>query len=237
MGYQPKSPPSILKSANCPSHPFLGNSHLYIGFSWNPLKIGFFSEPPLTPSHLLKVTKFLVKISQFKFLVMTKKNSFVYKLFLLLNISDFSLVCLLCKICTTPPPPYPPPRKKSHPSFQQPPSKNWDPVKPSPLPFLKIWSEAYPCSRKGGVHTMHLGLDPCPFSRLTKLCSPYWYQASKSRYIIPFWIIKFFWKQKNKNCVKIILFCVCIIVLRSCNLVCVAIEYCESTFKVRSFEM
>ena len=58
-----------------------------------PIKIGFFSEPPikffiLNPSHLLKVTKFLVKISQFKFLVMTEKNIFVYKLFLL-NISDF----------------------------------------------------------------------------------------------------------------------------------------------------
>ena len=44
-----------------------------------PKKIGFFSELPyqnfssLTPSHLLKVTKFLVKISQFKFLVMTDK--------------------------------------------------------------------------------------------------------------------------------------------------------------------
>ena len=42
------------------------------------------------PSHLLKVTKFLVEISLFKFLGMTKKNIFVYKLFLL-NISDFSL--------------------------------------------------------------------------------------------------------------------------------------------------
>ena len=42
----------------------------------------------LTTSYLLKVTKFLVKISQFEFLVMTGKNIFVYKLFLLLNISD-----------------------------------------------------------------------------------------------------------------------------------------------------
>ena len=32
-------------------------------------------------SHVLKVTKFLVKISQFKFLVMAEKNIFVYKLF------------------------------------------------------------------------------------------------------------------------------------------------------------
>ena len=34
-----------------------------------------------TCSHLLKVTKFLVKISQFKLLVVTEKNIFVYKCF------------------------------------------------------------------------------------------------------------------------------------------------------------
>ena len=45
----------------------------------------------LNPTYLLKVTKFLVKISQFEFLVMRKKNIFVYQLFLLLNIPDFSL--------------------------------------------------------------------------------------------------------------------------------------------------
>ena len=39
---------------------------IYIGFSW---------------THLLKVTEFLVKISQFKFLVMKDKNIFVYELF------------------------------------------------------------------------------------------------------------------------------------------------------------
>ena len=46
---------------------------------------------PLTASYLLKVTKFLVKISQFEFLVMTKKNILAYKLFLSSNISDFNL--------------------------------------------------------------------------------------------------------------------------------------------------
>ena len=35
-----------LKSANCLSPPFLGNSPLYIGFSWTPRKYEFFSEPP-----------------------------------------------------------------------------------------------------------------------------------------------------------------------------------------------
>ena len=43
------------------------------------------------PSYILKVTKFLVKISQFEFSVMTEKNIFVYKLFLSLNISDFNI--------------------------------------------------------------------------------------------------------------------------------------------------
>ena len=62
-----------------------------------PLKVRFFSEPPkycfpsLTPSYLLKVTKFLGKISQFEFLVMTEKNIFAYKFFFSLNISDFSI--------------------------------------------------------------------------------------------------------------------------------------------------
>ena len=42
------------------------------------------------PSYLLQVTKFLVKIPNFEFLVMTEKNISTYTLFLL-NISDFSL--------------------------------------------------------------------------------------------------------------------------------------------------
>ena len=57
-------------------------------FSPSPLYIMVFHEFP--PE---RVTKFLVKISQFKFLVlvMTVKKIFVCKLFLSLNISDFSL--------------------------------------------------------------------------------------------------------------------------------------------------
>ena len=39
----------------------------------------------------LKVTKFLVKLCQFKFLVNIDKSIFIYKLFSSLNISDFSL--------------------------------------------------------------------------------------------------------------------------------------------------
>ena len=62
--FLPMSPP---KSAKCPS----------------------FSS--FTPHYLLKVTKILVDISQFNFLVVTEKNVFAYKLFLSLNISDFNL--------------------------------------------------------------------------------------------------------------------------------------------------
>ena len=56
-------------------------------FFWQTVLILIF----LIPSYLLKVTKFLGKISQFEFLVMSKKNIFAYKLFLPLNISDFNL--------------------------------------------------------------------------------------------------------------------------------------------------
>ena len=67
--------------------PFLGNP-LYIGFSWTTppqkkkkIKIFQWIPPKLkffTLSHLLKVTKFLVKISQFEFLVTTEENNFAY---------------------------------------------------------------------------------------------------------------------------------------------------------------
>ena len=66
---------------------------------------------PLTASYLLKVTKFLVKISQFEFLVMTKKNILAYKLFLSSNISDFNLF-------------------SETPLFPATPFKSWGPVKP-----------------------------------------------------------------------------------------------------------
>ena len=74
---------------------------------------------------------------------MTEKNIFVYKRFLSLGISDFSLFSML-KLQPHP--------EKSHPSLsQQPPSKNWGPVKPHP--FLKIELEVQaspPRHQKGG---------------------------------------------------------------------------------------
>ena len=100
-----KTPPSLscqapLKSAN---YPLFRQSQLYIGFSWNPpplppVKLGLSHEPPKyqsfsswNPSYLLKVTKFLVKISQFEFLVTTEQRILLYKLFLSLNIPVFNL--------------------------------------------------------------------------------------------------------------------------------------------------
>ena len=73
--------------------PFLSNPLSILVFCEPFLKVGLFSEPQkyqsfssLTPSYLLKVTKFLVEISQFEFLVMTEKNIFAHKLFMPLNI-------------------------------------------------------------------------------------------------------------------------------------------------------
>ena len=123
-----RSPPP-LKSAKCPSLPFLGNFPLLIGFFVNrPLKIRFFSEPQkyssfssLTPSYLLKITKFLAKVFQFEFFVITEKNIFVYKIFLSLNISDFSLY-FMWKLQ--------PISKRSPTLSHQPSSENQGPVKP-----------------------------------------------------------------------------------------------------------
>ena len=87
------------KSANCPSLPFSGNYPIYIGFSWpsppplpktwifrwTPKILKFFIS--FTPTYLLKVSKVLVKITQFEFLVVTEQSNLVYKLFC----PDFSL--------------------------------------------------------------------------------------------------------------------------------------------------
>ena len=98
----------------------------------------------VTPSYLLKVTKFFIKISQFEFIVMTEKNIFVYKLFLLSNISDLSLF-FFCKNCNLP-------LKKVTSLFSSNP-----PLKVEVLsrpPFLKIWDKVHPLppQQKGGAH-------------------------------------------------------------------------------------
>ena len=93
----------------------------------------YWSFSSLTPSYILKVTKFFLKISQFEFLVVTEKNIFAYKLFLSLDISDFNLS--FCDNCN-------PLWKKSPPLFPSKPRLKVE-VLSSPH-FLKIWLEAQP---------------------------------------------------------------------------------------------
>ena len=154
-----KTPPPLscqapLISANCPSSPLFKKSTPSIGFSWPPItfvKVESFSEPQkyesfssLIPSYLLIVTKFLVKISQFEFLVMTEKNIFAYKLFLSLNISDCNLF-FMWKLQ--------PPLKKVAPLFPSNPPLKVEVLSSSP--FLKIWLEVQPlCRKRGEVHNM-----------------------------------------------------------------------------------
>ena len=80
------SPPLNLQTVPAPQPPFM----LVFRELIPPLKVGFFSErlqyqsfSSLTPSYLVKVTKFFVNIHQFEFLVMTEENVFVYKLFVI----------------------------------------------------------------------------------------------------------------------------------------------------------
>ena len=87
-----------------------------------PVKLGFFCEPPkyesfssFTQSYFLKVTKFLIKVPQFEFLVITGQNILVYKLSCHYF---FMLVYFLSKNCNCQPP-----LKKSPCLSQQPPSK------------------------------------------------------------------------------------------------------------------
>ena len=69
----------LLKSASCSSPPFRLPPISFL-CKLSPLKFRFFSENPkyksfssVTLSYLLKVTKFVVKISQFEFLIVTEK--------------------------------------------------------------------------------------------------------------------------------------------------------------------
>ena len=85
----------------------------------------------------------MVKISQFEFLVTTEQNILLYKLFLSLNIPDFSLF-FVEKLQ----PPW-----KVTPLFPATPSKNWVPVKPHPFQNL-MCSSTTPCQQKQEVHTL-----------------------------------------------------------------------------------
>ena len=125
-------PSTFLKSENCPSPLFRQPSPYILFFCEHPpykmdflvnlknIKV-FHSYP-----HLLKVTKFLVKILQFEFLVLTENSIFVYKPFLSLNISDF---IFYVKIAI----PFP---EKSYPLFPSNPSLKTEVLSSST--FLKI---------------------------------------------------------------------------------------------------
>ena len=105
---------------------------------WAPIILTFFI---FDPSYLLKVTIFLVKICQFKFLVMADKHFGLY--FFVFKISDFSLFFMqqLRSI--------PPPAQKSHPLF----SSNL-PLKIEILPgpiFWKFGRRLNPPSESGSI--------------------------------------------------------------------------------------
>ena len=108
------------------------------------LILGVFHEHSFfTPSYLLKVTEFVVKISQFEFSVMTEQSILLDKLFLSLNTSDFR--CFIKKLH--------PPLKNVTPFFPSNP-----PLKPEvlsstpPPPFWKFGkSFNHPPSRRGAV--------------------------------------------------------------------------------------
>ena len=94
--------------------PFLGNSPYIIAFFdpspknwWIPIILTFFI---FNLAYLLKLTKFLVKICQFKYLVMADKHFGLY-FFLLFKILDFSL-SIMQQLQFLPPP-----TQKSHPLF------------------------------------------------------------------------------------------------------------------------
>ena len=130
--------------------PLFRQSSLCISFSWTlpPPKSPIFQWMPkmlkfliVNPIFLLEVTKFLVKISQFEFLVMTEKNIFVYKLFCheIFQI----LVHFFCKNCK--------PLKKITPLFSSNPLSKLKSCQAPP--FWKFGRRFNPPQQKGwGAH-------------------------------------------------------------------------------------
>ena len=107
---------------------------------WIPIILTFFI---FNRPYLLKVIVFLVKISQFKFLVMADEH---FGLYFFCCLKFQILVYFLCNNCDSSLSLL----KKSSPLLHQPSSQNWDPVRP---PFLKIWLRLNPPGETG-MHTM-----------------------------------------------------------------------------------
>ena len=81
-----------------------------------------------------------------------------------------------------------------------------------------------------------MGSGLLPFFQTGQSVSLNLYQASKSQNITIFWIIKMFWKYKNRIYVKTTFFCVYIIVSQSRDLIaCVGLERCSRFFQVWFF--
>ena len=145
-----KTPPTLSCQALPSKPPFLISPSSILVFCEPSLKVGFFSELQKYQGNTIlsfKVTKFLVEISWFEFLVMTEKNVFAHKPFLSLIISDFDL--FLCENCNPFPPEY------SHPLFHNKPPLKVEVLSSPPPLFLKILMEVTPPppEQKGvGVH-------------------------------------------------------------------------------------
>ena len=125
MGYQPPS-------KNTPPSSFLPRLSLDL----QTVQVPLFMESPyilvlrsfssFNPSYLLKLTKFLVQISQFEFLVMAEQSILVYKLFC------HSIFQILLYFLSEN---YNPLKKVTHSSPAIPSKKR----SCQALPFLKIW--------------------------------------------------------------------------------------------------
>ena len=146
--------------------------------------IKFFSS--LTSFYLLKLTKFLVKIFQFEFLVMIKKNIFVYKPFLLLNISDLSLFFFKKKLQPLPP------WKRLLPSFPATPLFSSNPLSklrscqtPPPLFENLVGGSTFP-SRMGWGYKLCFSL-----KRLFERSNSTMEILEGAVFCIPFWTILF----------------------------------------------
>ena len=147
----------ILKKQFTPPHFYRQSPHIYWFFvnpplplktrifTWTPKILKFFILHTILSFRSLEITKFLVKIFQFEFLVMKEPSILVYKLFLLLNIPNFNFRIFqhfLSKNCN----PFP---EKSHPLFSSNPSL-WK-LKSCQAPsFWKLGARFNSPSRKGG---------------------------------------------------------------------------------------
>ena len=139
----------------------------------------------MNPSYLLKVTKFLLNISQFGFLVTTEQSVLVYKLFLLLNIPYFSL--FLLKNCNPPP-------DKSYPLFL-----SNSPLKSEALSSSPLWKfgrRLNHLQQKAGVHTLSLYIYLCIYKDINIQCLCKIYCKELEQYLMQFDALE---KKRNET--------------------------------------